>query len=240
MTDEEKNYYKSLIMSNEEIPFESLNIKNIPIKDIFKIGEERFFTIFFPYSISIELFDNVREGVKIFDIVISDETYSNMLIESFKLLFKGESVSFVNEINDFPYFKIGESRIDRNNFDKLADIVLMVIGIKKIKPKKEQKKAKGIDEESQALIDEYYKALEKSNANKKNKSNLYAVYKYVSNMENDYEVTKHMNIVQLYDKFNFLIEKDKYDFNKNMLINPFVDSKKLDLTHLYNKTNKNT
>lgn len=244
MTEEEKYNYKCRIFSNKDIPFEGLNIKNITLEEVFEIGENTFYQMLLPFCLSLDLYDlnGIEKNIKIFDIILQQKEYKDYLIKSLSILFnvrKGDIVIKNEMLNEFPYISINDNKITRYNFDKLSDIVILLTRTVKIQDRKkiELKKKKTNDEKINKRLENFYKGEKRfQEKHKEIKSDLYNVYKYVSNMDKDFNKALKYNIPQLYDRFYFLNQQDRYRFNQNIVTNnPFVDSKKIDLTPLYNK-----
>lgn len=245
MTEEELYNCKCKILSNKDIPFNGLYIKNLTLEDVFDIGENAFYQMLLPYCLSLELYDveGITNEVKIFDVILSQKEYRESLKQSLGILFNTNKENIViNDYckNEFPYIKVNDIKITRNNFDSLSEIVRLLTKTVKIqkKEKVQLKKKTSSDGKLNKRLENFYKGEEKFREKRKElKSDLYNVYKYVSNMDRDFKRTLNYNIPQLYDRFYFLNEQDRYRFNQNIATNnPFVDSKKIDLTPLYNKT----
>lgn len=239
-----KQYYEGLILTNKSIPFKGLKIRDIKIEDILDMGEDEFYQKILPFCLSLETLGiETDKDIKVFDILLARFDFLKLVKESLSYIFNIdiENITTVENGVNYPKLMVKDVEINRLDFEDLCEIVQLITRTKKMtqEDELETQKYKSENTNQQDMLDSFYKGLEhKKETKAKGRSELIDIYTFVANMDKDYLKIASLNITQLYKRFYFLVEQDRYEFNKNILINPFVDSKKVDLTPLYLKTNK--
>lgn len=236
--------YNNLVKIFEDsISLDQVGTLTFPtVEDFVQLGEEQYNTYLYPYRLSLDMFDiksEYKEMLSLFDLFFTPTltvtigsrklTYLELLTESLQFFFKEE----VKCLMESSSLRIGKSgSIDRNNFDEIADAILQVTNMEKIKiePLPEFK--------SNRHKDIYLKIMEgRSRNSAKDELNMATVINTVIHGGKSfipYETVKKMTLNQLLNSYKAILEIDSFFINFNQAL-AGADSKKIDLTHWANK-----
>ena len=123
------------------IKFYDVCIINQPsFEEILDYGTEEFEKLLLPYSITIDnisedLTDEQKKGLTNFDLLLSSKEFVFYLLISLEFFCKSEIIDF-DEIEGIS-FKGFKGKLNRNNFDELAEIILNICS--RERPKVEKK-----------------------------------------------------------------------------------------------------
>jgi len=114
------------LILQEPIDFYGIPIQLITFEEIFKYGIDKFNQLLIPFSITIDLLENElseedKLKIKNFDLVVSDKSIFQLLIQALQLFCKTDDIQFVEE-----GIKIKDGILNRDNFDEFAIIILQI------------------------------------------------------------------------------------------------------------------
>lgn len=229
---------KGLLELELPIPFYDIcTIYPISIETILANNSETFNKMFIPYSLSK---DNIDIDVEIYDLILNNQEYVNLLIDSIKLLTHEKNVTTVrnmvtqfvddktsykdflgnlfknySDINQFLQEKdcivINEKKfITRENFNEFVDIVRTMQEIHPPKPKEEPKFK---TEEGKKRWFFLHKARDKFRENDKTMSleNVINVVQFGKGAYIPSDQIKKWSMWKLINAYNSILSKDGYD-----------------------------
>lgn len=130
--------YNIHLKIQEPIEFYNICVINQPsFIEIFQYGIEDFEKLLLPYYITLdsvpeELTDEQKEGIENFDLLCVSEEFMSYLFVSLEFFTKSK----VNIDENGIFFKGFNGRLNRDNFDELAEIILSICG--RNRPEKER------------------------------------------------------------------------------------------------------
>lgn len=114
------------LVLQEPISYNGTTIYQPTISEIRQFGMDNFNQLLLPYSLSMDtievnLSDEEKSQLKIFDIVFRDTNTFNILVSSLVFFCKTENISM-----DENGIKIDEFYLNRDNFEEFGDVILKI------------------------------------------------------------------------------------------------------------------
>lgn len=185
-------------------------------KEIINLGEEGLKNFLAPFLYKSKVIDG--EDIRFFDyLFVRDEQMIEILvslINSLKTLYKVDEVQF-DDSAGFVSIIVGNAKVDRNNFDKLCDIVRDMYFLNQIEEETESRNIQ-VSEANKAILEEYlrleqeYKK-EQEELAKKNQKTLHQIVTIVaSQCLWDYDKVLEMSYYRLITTYKSIFEIDSY------------------------------
>lgn len=225
-------------------------IKPLKLKEIIDYGYSKYSSALNIFSITKEsLKDTVLKDIKDEDlefisnleilIMISPDDLIELIEEACVLFFRCNS-AYVDKEEYFISLNYSESpdiekfvKIDRNNFDKISEIIKVQNYIKKVEEvesseKKESKEVREFKERLKKLREEANKAKKRRDGENDEDSNI-GLYEIISSLSsksnvNEFEIM-NLTIYQLYTKFKRVEVVSKYDIDISSILAGVKDVK---------------
>ena len=254
----DKNIKLNLV-SGLPIKFENSLIYQPTIKTIIEnLGEDDFSNILIPFAINTSIiaeFEQV-DKVKNFDLFfiqadglkMNNMNLLELLIKGIKFLFKTSNVQLYRIGSNANIFSEDDSlipkiiidnctKIDRYNFDNLADIVLLMTHRERLKPEqqKESNVVVGMSEDAKARFaafqegkKEYEKKQQKNIEEKTSLANMAFAIETAKAITLDYE---NISVYKLIQSYRAVLNLEAYNHKMNILSSGMVSGKDIDTTH---------
>jgi len=129
---------KSSLMLCESINFHDIcDIYPIELKDYIR-DDDKFNKLYLPYVISKDILTEEYKKYSVFEIIFANDEYMETLFNSLIVFCKTENIKIKTNNNGEPelYFNDNLKSLNKNNFDELADIILLSGGKEKYKAEK--------------------------------------------------------------------------------------------------------
>lgn len=256
MIEIDSNLKRKLVLG-KDIPFKDLLIKQATLEVIDTIGEDTFFSYIYPYTLtldSIQLPDEFKNGFNVYDLLFiideinrlnnnfkEEESLVNMFKSSLYFFFDTDDIIHLDKSNVNSFMINHRTMIDRNDFEDLAELILLICRSKKIEIKKEKDIFAGKSEE---WIKRYKRHLEKREKYKKKHKNDDGLYRIINAVIHFYQSTVDYRQLdkwtywQLINTYETFVNKEKYLYNLSLLtVITKEEAKKLDLKHWSEKLN---
>jgi hypothetical protein len=192
-----------------------LGVITLPkVQDIINIGEQKINEFLTPFLIDYKSTDEV----KMFDLLFIDneqmKNVVNQLAIALKVLYKSDAVKLaLDETNNINIY-VSDAIINRDNFDKLCDIVREMFFISK--PQEEENRTIQVAEENQAILEEYLRLEQQhqkdmEELNKNNHKGLHQIITIVaSQCLWDYDKVLSMTYYRLINTYVSIFKIDSY------------------------------
>lgn len=238
------------IVFEEHIKSEEFGCLYTPtVLDLLKYGEEQLSLFLLPYRITLDILDmddEVKKDINTYDLffqgfmIDQNNSYYNILMDSLRYYFKTDLIYFNKYNYNIEVYYIDKDRmwkyrvIDRNNFDKLADIILQINNSERMIKEKEPEFKNDIQR------DIYYKIKEgRKRKEEKNKISIGTILNVVMHGGKSfipYREVKTMTLPQVMNSFNTILGIDDWDINfKKYLAGADPKKDELDLTYWVHK-----
>ncbi len=213
-------------MSNDKYLLKEINLSEyglgtiypLSAREIINLGEEGLKNFLAPFLYKSVVKDN-DEDIRFFDyLFIRDEQMIEVLlslINSLKVLYRCNDYTFDDSNPNYIKIIISEAKIDRNNFDKLCDIVRDMYFLNQIEEEIDSRTIQ-VDEANKAILEEYlrleqeYKK-EQEELAKKNQKTLHQIVTIVaSQCLWDYDKVLEMSYYRLITTYKSIFEIDSY------------------------------
>ena len=185
-------------------------------KEYIKLGEQGVNKFLTPFSYEQLVND---DDIRFFDyLFIEDEQMNKVLVgllESLKILYRTDKVSFDADESGNINILISDANINRNNFDVLCSIVRDMFFISSKKEDNEPKVYQ-VREENKAILEEYLRLeqeakKEQEELNKKNQKTLHQIVTIIaSKCLWDFDKVMNMTYYRLITTFKSIFEIDSY------------------------------
>ena len=122
------------LVLQEPIDFQDIRIYQPVLQEITQYGIEQYNTLLVPYSITSDMLnipEEYKDNIKIFDVVINDQQVLQYLILSLQFFCKTDDIKVYKDV-----IIVNNGILHRDNFDEFADIILKINA--REKPKKEK------------------------------------------------------------------------------------------------------
>lgn len=267
MTTKINNSIRIKLLSGKPIPFHGAFIKQPTGEDIDNlINFDLFDWLTYPFCLTkevIEIDDSLKKGHKLLDLIyMSDiinlnnkkENYFSLisiLIDSFKFFFDTDNVKFFNRVEikqtnegyileNLEFLIASGLIINSDNFDELADIILLICAKRKLKleKKKELQVEVGQSEQTLADFEEYMKLSQE--AEEKEKSKLQDAFSIpfiinkIANMDRknpDYNKAMKMTVWQLYNSYSASSYIENFEYLMDRANSGQFDMSKIKIKH---------
>lgn len=238
------NNIRMKLVSGNPIPFGRDYIYQKKIKEIDnEIGIDMLDLYIYPFSLTKELInidEVLKKGHKLFDLILMSDL-SNMgkenyyplisiLNDSLKFFFNTDMVTFNQgyqiiqdkdkyEINNLQFIINGGTIVNKDNFDDLADLILLTTNHKRLKvEKKEEEKIEvGQSQETLEMFEEYMmlskEAEEKESKKKMEENSIPFIVNVMANRDESrpsYEDIVNLSVWQLYNSYSSGIHIESY------------------------------
>lgn len=209
-------------------------IKFLTVKEIIKYGEDKIKELLLPFL--YKLLDETNEPL-LFEMLLLDSEMYGKMIKFLKIFYKTEHVEMIcdenknlklmvisNEINNLILENPNKIEniqkdiviIDKNNFQKISEVICTSFFLFKPKSKNKEKNVFQVREENKSVLEEYLE-LEKQHEKeeqeriKKNEKNLHQIITIIaSQCLWDYEKVLNMTYYQLWNSYISGFQKEQY------------------------------
>ena len=223
-------------------------IKFLKVREIIHYGDDNLKQLLLPFL--YQFFYEVNNPL-VFESLLIDNDMSKKMIDFLKFYYRTEHVKLVFDKDENPKIMIISQElnksilenpsdlydfnneiiiIDRNNFEKLSEIICISLFI--FKPKEEESQIIQVSEENKAILEDYLKLQtkakqEEAERNKKNEENLIhqIITIVASNCGWDYEKVLNMTYYQLWNSYLSYIQIDQYQMYMQYKVSPKFEIK---------------
>ncbi len=200
------------LVLQEPINFNGIIIYQPIIREIFKYGVNKYNQLLLPYLITLDMFELTEEQkqeFKVFDLIIfNQEIFLNLLL-SLQILCKcqAQDIKFIDDNQLMCEIKIKEGKLNRDNFDEFAEIILKIHA--REKPKEDKLPENLRQREIELKLREGRKRLEKKN--EMNFSDIINVVKYGGKYRITIEEIKEMTLWELMNAYKCKLGISHYE-----------------------------
>lgn len=203
-------------------------------------GEVGFNRLVLPYALTTDAFgldEELLKEVTMFDLLLQPFQYDentklyDIFMDSLRFYFKLEPVY----VQQYYCVCVGDYIINRDNFDRLAEIILLISKTQKVKVEKPPKFENAVQK------DVYEKITEgRRREAQKNRISFATIINVVMNggVKTNYisaEQVRKMTFYQLMSRYDFIMETESWEVELGQVLSPKIDSKKIDLTYWIHK-----
>lgn len=238
-------YLEGLLLANLPIDFYGLKIKQLTVKEVLLMGEDKFSKLIKPFTINTKLIEQIKDtDLQTLDIIYGLEgEFLDNTKECLCLLFgvTTDEISILN--NPRPELVIKNDKnfvfIDCNKFEELKDIILKMFNTRELNEDDIKRNEEMRFKDSQ--YDNRFAKLFKGRERKKKKNNadfrVSHIYNLVIHSQSnvDYNIPLLWGIYQLYNTYKNLSIKESHNFTNRIYSSGMVDIRKEDIKTLYQR-----